>query len=74
MKGSLYVSVNIQSRASWRCGVGLQCGSDLTMYFLTVGGSCDCRSDSEAGVINHAFRATAARFIGDLRVCGLQLE
>ena len=34
----------------------MQCGSDLTMYFPTVGGSRGCRKDSEAGVANLAFR------------------
>ena len=43
-------------------------GSDLTMYFLTVGDNCDCRSASEAGVATHAFRRPAAGFVGDLRV------
>ena len=45
-------------------------GSDLTMYFPTVGGSRGCRKDSEAGVANHAFREPAAGFVGDLRVGG----
>ena len=49
-------------------------GSDLTMYFPTVGGSRGCRKDSEAGVANHAFRRPAAGFVGDLRVGGCSVD